>query len=132
MRLELDHPDYARLLTVEGRAHLPLRRLFLLYLDPSAYFMDASLGPAWHRERAISHNFAQRPLLLTYIRRWFSIAACSFLGIASTEVLASHVPLFIIPAAGFGIACSVALAVTACASAAYFMLGARAAVNRLR
>ena len=39
------------LLTPEGRAHLPLRRLFLLYLDPFAYFMDASLGPAWRRRR---------------------------------------------------------------------------------
>ena len=132
MRFQHDHPDVRRLLTVEGRAHLPLRRLFLLYLDPSAYFMDASFGPAWCRERAISHNRAQRPILLTYIRRWLAITVCSFLGIASTEVLASHVPLFIIPAAGFGIACSIAMAATACASAAYFMLGARATSNRLR
>ena len=132
MRLELDHPDFQRLLTVEGRAHLPLRRLFLLYLDPFAYFMDASLGPAWRRERAISHNRAQRPILLTYIRRWLSIAGCSFAGIASMEVLSSHAPLFIIPAAGFGITCSIAVAITACACAAYFVLGARAAVNRLR
>ena len=132
MKRELDHPDFERLLTAEGRAQLPLRRLFLLYLDPSAYFMDASFGPAWRRERAMHHNRAQRPILLTYIRRWLLIAAYSFLGIASTEVLAARVPLLIIPAAGFGIACSIAVAVAACASAAYFMLGSRAAGNRLR
>ena len=126
MRRMLDQPDFERLLTAEGRAHLPLRRLFLLYLDPFAFFMDTSHGPAWRRERAMSHNRAQRPILLTYIRRWLLIAACSFLGIASTELLAAQVPLFIIPAAGFGIACSVAMAVAACASAAYFMLGSRA------
>ena len=127
MRRELEHADFELLLTPEGRARLPLRRLFLLYLDPFALFMDASLGPAWRRERAISHNRAQRPILLTYIRRWLLIAACSFLGIAWAEVLADRVPLLIIPAAGFGIACSVAMAVTACACAAYFMLGSRAA-----
>ena len=93
--------------------------------------MDASLGPAWRRERALCHNRAQRPILLTYIRRWLLIAACSFLGIASTEVLAARVPLFIIPAAGFGIACSIAVAVAVCTSAAYFLLGSRAAGNRL-
>lgn len=132
MKREPDNPDLERLLTAEGRAHLPLRRLFLLYLDPFAYFVDASLGPDWRRERAMHHNRAQRPILLTYIRRWLLIAACSFLGIASAEVLAARLPLFIIPVAGFGITCSIAMAVTACAAAAYFMLGSRAAENRLR
>ena len=132
MRLELDQPDFDRLLTAEGRAQLPLARLLLLYLDPFALFMDASRGPAWLRERAISHNRARRPILLTYIRRWLSIAACSFMGIALAEVMAAHKPLFIIPAAGFGIACSFAIAVAACTCAAYFMLGSRAAGNRLR
>ena len=131
MKRELDSPDFERLLTAEGRAHLPLRRLLLLYLDPFALFMDASLGPAWRRERALSHNRAQRPILLTYIRRWLLIAACSLLGIASAEVLAARVPLFIIPAAGFGIACGIAVAVAVCTSAAYFMLGSRAAGKRL-
>jgi hypothetical protein len=132
MKRELDPPDFEHLLTAEGRERLPLRRLLLLYLDPFALFMDASFGPAWRRERALSHNRAQRPILLTYIRRWLLIAACSFLGIALAEVLAAHVPLFIIPAAGFGIACSVAMAIAACTSAAYFMLGIRAAGSQLK
>ena len=133
MRREPDHAEFELLLTPEGRARLPLRRLFMLYLDPFAFFMDASLGPAWRRERALSHNRAQRPILLTYIRRWLLIAACSFLGIAWTEALGdARFPFLIIPAAGFGIACSVAMTVAVCASAAYFMLGSRPARNRLR
>jgi hypothetical protein len=111
------------LLTREGRACLPLRRLLLLYLDPFALFMDASHGPAWRREQALSHNRARRPILLTYLRRWLLIAAASLLGIASAETLAAHLPLFIIPAAGFGIACSVAMTVVACTCAAYVVLG---------
>ena len=111
------------LLTREGRACLPLRRLLLLYLDPFALFMDASHGPAWRREQALSHNRARRAILLTYLRRWLLIAAGSFLGIALAEALAAHLPLFIIPAAGFGIACSVSMTVAACTYAAYLVLG---------
>jgi hypothetical protein len=123
MRSDPNTRDVEALLTREGRARLPLRRLLLLYLDPFALFMDASLGPAWRREQALSHNRARRPILLTYLKRWLLIAAGSLLGIASAEALAAHLPLFIIPAAGFGIACSVSLAVAACTCAAYVVLG---------
>lgn len=125
MTRELESSDLEKLLTREGRAALPFGRQLLLYLDPFALFMDASTGPAWRRERALSFNRARRFILLTYIRRWIAIAVASFLGIASAEVLAAHVPLFIIPAVGFGIGCSVATAVTACASAAYLLLSLR-------
>ena len=124
---DLDCPDYERVLTREGRSSLPLRTLLLLYFDPFALFMDASRGPAWRRERALSYNRARRPILLTYMRRWMLITVGSFLGIASAEALAAHAPLFLIPAVGFGIGCSVALAVTACTSAAWLMLGLRRA-----
>lgn len=117
-----DH-DVESLLTPEARACLPLRRQVLLYLDPFAFFKDASCGPVWIRERARSYNCARRPILLMYIRRWLLIAAASFLGIASAEGLAAHVPLFIIPAAGFGIGCSIAVTVAACTTAAYVLLG---------
>ena len=123
MRAEDNTAELESLLTREGRARLPLRRLLLLYLDPFALFMDASNGPAWRREQALSHNRARRSILLTYLRRWLVIAAGSFLGIASAEALTTHVPLFIIPAAGFGIACSVAMTVAACTCAAYLVLG---------
>jgi len=118
----LEIEDYESLLTREGRAALPLYRLLLLYLDPFALFMDASRGPAWRRERALSHNRASRPILLTYLRRWTLIAAGSYFGIASAEALAAHAPMFIIPAVGFGIAFSVATTVAVCTSAAYLLL----------
>ena len=124
MRPHQDTWDVEALLTPEGRASLPLGRLLLLYFNPFALFMDASLGPAWRREQALSHNRAWRPVLLTYLRRWLVIAAASYLGIASAEALAAHVPLFIIPAAGFGIACSVAMTVAVCTCTAYVLLGA--------
>jgi hypothetical protein len=121
MRRNLDIEDYESLMTREGRATLSLYRLLLLYLDPFALFMDASCGPAWRRERALSHNLASRPILLTYLRRWMLIAAGSYFGIASAEALAAHAPMFIIPAVGFGIAFSVAATVTVCTSAAYLL-----------
>jgi hypothetical protein len=113
------------LLTPEGRESLSLGRQLMLYLDPFALFKDASCGNAWVREAALRYNRGQRSLLLTYIRRWLVIAAGSFLGIASSETLAGHVPLFIIPAAGFGIGCSVAMVFVAWTSTVYLLLGTR-------
>ena len=126
MRLKICHHDVEALLTREGRARLPFAHQLMLYLDPFAFFKDASTGTDWSRQHARSYNCARRSILLTYIRRWLLIAIGSFLGIASAEALAAHVPLFIIPAAGFGISCSVAAAVAAWASAAYVLLGTQA------
>jgi hypothetical protein len=126
MRVKICHEDVEALLTREARARLSLGHQLMLYLDPFAFFKDASTGNDWSRQHARSYNCAQRSILLTYIRRWALIAICSFLGIASAEALAAHVPLFIIPAAGFGISCSVAAAVAAWASAAYVLLGTQA------
>jgi hypothetical protein len=123
MRTAQNAAELESLMTREGRACLPLWRLLLLYLDPFALFMDTSHGPAWRREQALSHNRARRAMLLTYLRRWLVIAAGSLLGIASAEALAAELPLFIIPLAGFGIACSVAITVAACTCAAYLVLG---------
>jgi hypothetical protein len=125
MKIPFREEDVEALLTREARAALPLGRQLLLYLDPFAFFVDATTGPAWRREWARSHNIARRPILLTYIRRWIVIAVASYLGIASAEALAAHTPLFIIPAAGFGIGCSVSLAVAAWSTAAYVLLGAQ-------
>lgn len=118
--------DVESLLTREARAGLPLARQLLLYLDPFAFFKDASTGSAWSREHARSYNFARRAILLTYARRWLLIAVGFFLGIASAESLTPSVPLFIIPAAGFGIGCSISLAVAAWTAAAYLLLAAQA------
>jgi hypothetical protein len=123
MRTAHNAAELEALMTREGRSCLPLWRLLLLYLDPFALFMDASHGPAWRREQALSHNRARRAMLLTYLRRWLVIAAGSLLGIASAETLAADLPLLIIPLAGFGSACSVAVTVSACTCAAYVVLG---------
>jgi hypothetical protein len=127
MRTAQDEVEIEALLTREARAALPLGRQFLLYLNPFAFFKDASTGTAWSREHARSYNLAQRAILLIYIRRWLLIAIGSFYGIASAEALAAHVPLFIIPAAGFGIGCSISVAVAAWSTAAYLMLETQAA-----
>lgn len=125
MRLKVRHREVETLLMPEARAALPLSQQLLLYLDPFAFFKDASAGNPWVREAALRYNRTQRSMLLTYIRRWLTIAAGSFLGITSSETLAGHLPLFIIPAAGFGIGCSVALVFTAWISTIYVLLGAR-------
>jgi hypothetical protein len=119
----LEKRDVEILLTPEGRASLPLFYQLLLYLDPFAFFKDASRGNAWVREAALRYNRGQRSVLLTYIRRWLLIAVASFFGITSSETLAGHVPLFIIPAAGFGIGCSVAIVFSTWMSAMYLLLG---------
>lgn len=119
----LDRSDCEKLLTREGRAALSLWRQLLIYLDPFALFMDASLGPELRRQQARAYNRARRALLLTYIHRWLLIAAGSLLGIASSEALAAHAPVFLIPAAGFGIGCSIAIVVAVCTATAYLLLG---------
>jgi hypothetical protein len=129
MKLKLEPGDVEMLLTPEGRALLPLSHQLMLYLDPFAFFKDASRGNPWVREAALRYNRRQRSMLLTYIRRWLLIAAGSFLGIASSETLAAHLPLFIIPAAGFGIGFSIALVFSAWIAAIYLLLGARASID---
>jgi hypothetical protein len=123
MKPKLQHPDVEALLAPETRALLPLSRQLLLYLDPFAFFKDASRGNVWVREAALRYNRRQRPMLLTYVRRWLLIAAGSFLGIESSETLAGHLPMFIIPAAGFGIGCSVAVVFSLWILAIYLLLG---------
>jgi hypothetical protein len=126
MRISPDQSSVEALLTPEARQRLPLTRQMMLYVDPFAFFKDATVGTARSREQALSYNVACRSILLTYVRRWLLIALGSFLGIGSAEGLAAHAPLFIIPAAGFGIGCSVAVAVASWCAAAYLLLAARA------
>jgi hypothetical protein len=121
--VKLPNADVEALLTREARARLPFGRQIILYLDPFALFKDASQGSASMRESALCYNRSKRWMLLAYIRRWLLIAACSFLAIAPTEALAADAPFLKITAAGFGIACSVAFVVAACAAVSYFVLG---------
>lgn len=116
--------DVELLLDRHARASLPFRRQLLLYLDPFALFKDATKGSAWQQEMALRYNRAMRWVLLPYLRRWLTIAAALFLCIAPTEALAARHAAFVVPAAAFGVACSVAVAVAFCTLAAYFLLSA--------
>jgi hypothetical protein len=114
--------EVEQLLSCELRARLPLARQILLYLDPFAFFKDASSGTAMVRERNLSYNRTMRWLLVPYLQRWLLIAASLFLAIAPAEALAAQASLVIVPAAlavGFCIAATVAF----CIATAYLLLG---------
>ncbi|MES2562747.1 MAG: hypothetical protein V4637_08465 [Pseudomonadota bacterium] len=127
MRPYLGDEQAESLLTREAREALPLARQLLLYLDPFFFFKDATVGSAWSQHHARAYNTARRWILLTYARRWLLIASASFFGITAAEAMAAHSPLFIIPAAGFGIGCAVSVTIAAWTSAAYLMLAAQPA-----
>lgn len=114
--------DVEQLLNCDLRARLPLSRQLLLYLDPFAFFKDASSGTTLVRASNLSYNQAMRWLLVPYLRRWLFIAATLFLTIAPAEAMAAEASLVIVPAAlavGFCIAATVAF----CIAAAYLLLG---------
>jgi hypothetical protein len=114
------------LLDRSARAALPLRRQFLLYLDPFALFMDASRGTVAVRRRALAYNRAMRWMLLAYLKRWLMIAALLFAGIAPTEALAGGGSLFIVPVAALAAGFCIAFTVVCCIAAAYLLLGSSA------
>ena len=116
----LQDNEVEALLESEVRSRLPLVRQVQLYLDPFALFKDASLG----RERALSYNRAMRWVLLSYLRRWLTIAASLFVGIAPAEALTADAT--IVRTAAIAVGFCVAIAVLVCITAAYLMLG----VNR--
>lgn len=109
--------DVEHLLAREFRSRLGLGRQILLYLDPFLLFKDVSAG----RERALSYNRAMRWMLLPYLRRWLLIAASLFVGIAPAEALAADAT--IVPAAAIAVGFCIAVAVLACITTAYLLLG---------
>jgi hypothetical protein len=114
--------DVEHLLSSELRARLPLARQLLLYLDPFAFFKDASRGTAVVRERNLSYNRALRWMLVPYLRRWLAIAAALFLAIAPAEAAAARADLVIVPAA-LAVGFCIAATVTFCIATAYLLLG---------
>jgi hypothetical protein len=115
--------DVESLLAPQGRAHLPLAKQILLYLDPFAFFKDASRGPTPVRERALSYNRAMRWILVPYLRRWALIALSLFLCITPAEALAAQQSAFVITAAASAVGCCIAVAVSAVIGAVYLLLG---------
>jgi hypothetical protein len=119
--MRLPQEDVEILLTRQARAHLPLVRQFLLYLDPFAFFKDASRGPAYLQEMALAYNRGLRWLLASYLRRWVVIAASLFIAIEPAEALAGQISH--VPAAAFAVGCCIAVTVTVCTAVAYILLG---------
>ena len=113
--------DVERLLSCELRARLPLARQLLLYLDPFAFFKDASRGTTLVRERNLSYNRGMRWLLVPYLRRWVAIAVALFLAIAPAEAMAAQPSLAIVPAA-LAVAFCIATTVSFCIATAYLLL----------
>lgn len=122
----LSDSEVERLLTGDARSGLPLVRQVLIYLDPFALFKDASRGPSRSRELALSYNRAMRWMLLRYLRRWVAIAASLFLLIAPTEAAAAHEAAFVVPMAAVAAGFCIAVVVTFCTAAVYFLLGRKA------
>ena len=114
--------DVEQLLRRELRAGLPLGRQLLLYLDPFAFFKDASRGTALVRASNLSYNQAMRWLLVPYLRRWLFIAATLFVTIAPAEAMAAQARLVIVPAA-LAVAFCVAATVAFCIATAWLLLG---------
>ena len=114
--------DVEQLLSCELRARLPLARQVLLYLDPFAFFKDASRGTMMVRERNLSYNRGMRWLLVRYLRRWLFIAAALFVAIAPAEAMAGQASLVIVPAA-LAVAFCIATTVSFCIATAYLLLG---------
>src|SRR3954464_16083971 len=123
--MRMKTPDVESLLSRDRRARLPLPHQVALYLDPFAFFKDASYGPAPARERALSYNRAMRWMLVPYIRRWIVIASSLFLAIAPAEALAAQARIFIIPVAALAVGASIAAAVTFLTFTVYLLLGAK-------
>jgi len=119
--------EVEQLLVPDSRARLPLWRQLILYLNPFALFKDTARGPAWMRERALSYNRAMRWMLLPYVRRWFMIAAISFVGTAPAEALAAQSSFFVIPAAASAVSTCIAITVVVCTLTAYLFLGSQGA-----
>lgn len=112
--------DVEILLTRQARARLPLARQLLLYLDPFAFFKDASRGPVYLQEMALAYNRGLRWLLASYLRRWVLIAASLFIAIEPAEAAAAQISH--LPAAAFAVGCCIAVTVTTCTAVAYILL----------
>lgn len=117
--------DVEALLSRDVRARLPFKRLLVLYLHPFSLFKDASRGSLLVRASALAYNRSKRWLLLIYLRRWLTIAAASFLGVASSEALAAQHKPFIVLTVGMGMSFALAVVVAISAAICYLMLGQR-------
>jgi hypothetical protein len=114
--------EVEKLLNPAARAQLPFARLLLLYLDPFAFFKDASRGPDSARRRARSYNRSIRWMLLAYVQRWLLIGSALFACVMPAEALAADQPVFKIPAAACAVGSCIAATVIVWTVIGYFLL----------
>ena len=114
------------LLRADYRAQLPFRRLLILYLDPFAFFKDASRGTLHARAAARRYNRALRCVLVPYLCRWLAIAVLLYAAVMPAERYTLLLPALKIPAAACAVGSCIAVAVLTWTAVAYLMLAAAA------
>ncbi len=112
---------YWKYLKKEARADATFWQLLRMYLDPFAFFKDASRGRDPERRQALHHNRALRWIIPVYIRRWALIGVALLLGIEPAQAYAAMVT--VLPLAIFSMGLAVSLAIIAAALQAYLLLG---------
>lgn len=123
MRMERAAVDQTEaLLRPEMRAGLPFGVLLRLYLDPGMIFKDASRGSWLAREQARRYNERHRWMLLTYVRRWMTIAGVFLAGVAGAESLGRGEPEWTLLAAGFAVVSCIAVTVSVQTAMAHVLL----------
>jgi hypothetical protein len=133
MIMQTGAPELAEsLLRRETRAALSFSRLLRLYLDPGALLKDASRGSLLVRQQARRYNARHRWMLLTYVRRWMTIAMLFFAAVGAAEALGAGQPFTPAVAASFALACCIAVVVSIQTFIAYLLLGASEAGSGLR
>jgi len=111
-------PDVETLLNLQGRTGVSLLLLLWLYLDPFSLFKDSSRGNRFERAAAERYNVEHRQILLPYVPRWVILAAVSI-----GAVFLSEFTSLTLLAAFFGLAFSVAVAITVLTLTTYLLLG---------
>jgi hypothetical protein len=101
----------------------PFSELLLLYLDPFAFFKNIHIGPPSERVEALQYNRRHRRILLSYVRRWTTIAVLCITGMAALGALAHAEPVLYIPVLGLELGFSTAVCMVLLSVAVYVVLG---------
>jgi len=96
----------------------PFLRLLRLYLDPFALFKSIAAEPG-----ALEYNRRHRAILLTYVRRWATIAVLCAGSMAPLGAAARAEPILCIPIIGLELGFSSAVCMVLLSVAVYVVLG---------
>jgi len=114
------------LLRADYRAQLPFRRLLILYLDPFAFFKDASRGTLHARAAARRYNRALRWVLVPYLCRWLAIAVLLYAAVMPAERYTRLLQPLAVPAAACAVGSWTPGPAVTWTAVAYLMLAAAA------